>query len=149
MIALGKFGGLEIRYGVDLDVLFFGIPRGSETKAGGDIRAAQNLVGASAQPSAEGNLPALDSRLRPDGNKGPLVCSLEGYEAYYSQRAQLWEIHALTRARPIVGPLRDEFGEMAQRIWRARSARPDLFEQIDEEGLDNVLRFGRSVTPAS
>ncbi|MGH8102277.1 MAG: hypothetical protein ACREIW_13330, partial [Chthoniobacterales bacterium] len=131
IIALGKFGGREISYGADLDVLFVGLPRGSETKAAGDIRAAQNLVRASAQPSAEGNLPTLDSRLRPDGNKGPLVCSLEGYEAYYSQRAQLWEIHALTRTRPIAGPLQNEFAEMAQRIWRARSARPDLFEQID------------------
>src|SRR4029077_13154973 len=95
IIALGKFGGREISYGADLDVLF----------VGKDIRAAQHLVSASAQPSAEGNLPALDSRLRPDGNKGPLVCSLEGYETYYRQRAQLWEIHALTRTRPIVGPL--------------------------------------------
>ena len=121
IIALGKFGGREISYGADLDVLF----------VGQDNRAAQNLVSASAQPSAEGNLPALDSRLRPDGNKGPLVCSLEGYEAYYSQRAQLWEIHALTRTRPIVGPLQIEFAQLAQRIWRARSACPDLFEQID------------------
>ena len=131
IVALGKFGGREISYGADLDVLFVGLPRGSETKAGDDVRAAQSLVSASAQPSAEGNLPALDSRLRPDGNKGPLVCSLEGYETYYSQRAQLWEIHALTRTRPIAGPLQNEFAEMAQRIWRTRSARPDLFEQID------------------
>jgi glutamate-ammonia-ligase adenylyltransferase len=121
IIALGKFGGREISYGADLDVLF----------VGDDVRAAQNLVSAVAQPSGEGNLPALDSRLRPDGEKGPLACSLDAYEAYYQQRAQLWEIHALTRARPITGPLQNEFAEMAQRIWRARSARPDLFEQID------------------
>ena len=47
IIALGKFGGRELSYGADLDVLF----------VGKDIRAAQHLISASAQPSAEGNLP--------------------------------------------------------------------------------------------
>jgi glutamate-ammonia-ligase adenylyltransferase len=121
IIALGKFGGREISYGADLDVLF----------VGNDVRAAQNLVSASAQPSAEGNLLALDTRLRPDGEKGALACSLEAYEVYYGQRAQLWEIQALTRVRPIAGPLQNEFTEMAKCVWQARRDRNDLFEQID------------------
>src|SRR5213595_2268418 len=64
IIALGKFGGREISYGADLDVLF----------VGDDTRAAQNLVIAMAQPTAEGNIWALDARLRPEGEKGPIVC---------------------------------------------------------------------------
>ncbi len=121
VIALGKFGGGEIGYGADLDVLF----------VGEDIRAAQNLSAAMAQPSAEGALPTLDARLRPDGEKGPLVCSLAAYESYYSQRAQLWELHALIRARPLTGPLQNQFMEMARRHWRAAGERADLFQQID------------------
>src|SRR6266571_6261285 len=89
IIALGKFGGREISYGTDLDVLF----------VGDDTRAAQNLVIAMAQPTAEGNIWALDARLRPEGEKGPLVCSLETYRSYYANRAQPWELQALARAR--------------------------------------------------
>jgi len=129
IIALGKFGGREIGYGADLDVLF----------VGEDIRAAQNLVVAMAQPSAEGNLPTLDARLRPDGEKGPLVCSLAAYESYYQRRAQLWELHALTRARSVTSPLQDQFIDMAQRCWREASQRDDLFHQIDNM-LERIRR---------
>ena len=45
--------------------------------------------------------PQLDARLRPDGEKGPLVCSLETLRNYYETRAQFWELQALTRARAI------------------------------------------------
>src|ERR1700719_3386480 len=129
IIALGKFGGREISYGADLDVLF----------VGEDTRAAQNLVVAMAQPSAEGNLPALDARLRPDGEKGPLVCSLDSYRLYYEQRSQLWEIHALTRARAIAGTHQSEFLEIARRVWRAAGQRADLFMQIDNM-LERIRR---------
>jgi len=139
MIALGKFGGHELSYGADLDILFVGRTHSSETKAGDDIRAAQNLVVNMAQSTSEGNIWALDARLRPEGEKGPLVCPLETYQAYYESRAQLWEIHALTRARPITGPLGASFIEMAQHYWRKASQRPDLFEQIDNM-LERIRR---------
>ena len=121
IIGLGKFGGSEIGYGADLDVLF----------VGQDIRAAQQLVVAMAQPTAEGSLATLDARLRPEGEKGTLVCSLPTYEAYYETRAQLWEAQALTRARPITGPAQDQFMEIADRIWRKAGQRDDLFSQIN------------------
>ena len=69
VIALGKFGGRELSYGADLDILFIRLPHGSETKAGEDIRAAQNLVVNMAQPTSEGNIWMLDARLRPEGEK--------------------------------------------------------------------------------
>lgn len=121
IIALGKFGGRELTYGADLDVLF----------VGDDNRAAQNLMVAMAQPSAEGNIAILDARLRPDGEKGPLVPPLESYESYYRQRAHLWEIHALTRARALTGPLQQAFIDMVKNIWSDVGRQPDLFEKID------------------
>src|SRR5438477_7841402 len=107
IIALGKFGGREISYGADLDVLF----------VGEEVRSAQNLVVTMAQPSAEGSIWALDARLRPEGEKGPLVCSLETYQAYYAGRAQPWELQALTRARAFAGALQNEFVEIGKRGW--------------------------------
>ena len=129
IVALGKFGGGELSYGADLDVLF----------VGEETRAAQNLVAAVTQPSSEGTIAAVDARLRPDGEKGPLVAPLAAYESYYRERAQLWEIHALTRARPISGQLQDAYLEMVQRIWREVGQQSDLFAKIDHM-LERIRR---------
>jgi [glutamine synthetase] adenylyltransferase / [glutamine synthetase]-adenylyl-L-tyrosine phosphorylase len=129
IVALGKFGGREISYGADLDILF----------VGEDIRSAQNLVVTMAQASAEGNIWALDARLRPEGEKGPLVCSLEAYQSYYAGRAQPWELQALTRARAVTGPLQSEFIEMAKRVWRDAGKDVDLRLRIDNM-LERIRR---------
>ena len=129
IIALGKFGGREINYGADLDLLF----------VGKDTRAAQNLVTAVAQPSSEGTIAAVDARLRPDGEKGPLVAPLAACESYYRERAQLWEIHALTRARPLSGLLKDDYINIAQRIWGEVGRQSDLFAKIDNM-LERIRR---------
>lgn len=121
IIALGKFGGGEISYGADLDVIF----------VGDRVRAAQNLVVAMGQPTAEGTIFSLDTRLRAEGEKGVLASSLDTYENYYATRAQLWEAQALTRARPLAGDLQKEFMALAGRVWRSAGQRDDLFPQID------------------
>ena len=131
IIAMGKFGGSEIGYGADLDVVF----------VGEDVRAAQHLMVAMAQPTAEGSIWTLDARLRPDGEKGILSCSLTAYEAYFQTRGQFWEAQALTRARPLAGPLQNEFMELAQRIWRHVGQRGDLFAQIS--GMLHRIRRDR------
>jgi [glutamine synthetase] adenylyltransferase / [glutamine synthetase]-adenylyl-L-tyrosine phosphorylase len=120
-IALGKFGGREISYGADLDVLF----------VGDDIRAAQKIMIAMAQQTAEGNIWALDARLRPEGEKGPLVCSIETYQSYYAGRAQPWELQALSRARGISGPLQREFMQTAKNAWRRVGQDSNLCSIID------------------
>ena len=129
IIALGKFGGGELSYGADLDLLF----------VGDETRSAQNLVTTMTQPSAEGMIAPLDARLRPDGEKGPLVAPLAAYESYYRERAQLWEIHALTRARPISGPLQDAYLDIVQRIWREVGKQSDLLAKIDHM-LERIRR---------
>jgi glutamate-ammonia-ligase adenylyltransferase len=121
IIALGKFGGRELGYGADLDILFIGL----------DQRSAQNLITSFAQTSGEGRLGSLDARLRPDGEKGPLVASLESFLNYYSARAQFWELQSLTRARAISGPLRFEFLAMARELWGKAGERSDLIGQIE------------------
>ena len=129
VIALGKFGGHEISYGADLDVLF----------VGDDTRATQNLMIAMAQPTAEGNIWALDARLRPEGEKGPVVCSLETYESYYAGRAQPWELQALIRARGVSGSLQSEFMEIAKRAWSRACQDADVFIKIDDM-LERIRR---------
>ena len=129
IIGMGKFGGREITYGADLDVLFVGNESG----------AAQKLLSALAQPSAEGNLSRVDARLRPEGEKGPLVCSLKTYEIYFNNRAQPWELQALTRARPILGPLQNDFIEIARSAWQKCGQNRDLYVSINSM-LERIRR---------
>ena len=118
---MGKFGGRELTYASDLDLMF----------VGDDFRAAQNLITVLSIPSAEGVIASVDARLRPEGEKGPLVGSLEAFEAYYRDRAQFWEIQALTRARPITGPNQETFRAIAHAAWSIAGRDPDLFGKID------------------
>ena len=129
IIALGKFGGRGISYGADLDVVF----------VGEDTRAAQNLTTAMAQRTVEGNIWALDTRLRPEGENGPLVSSLEAFQRYYVNRAQLWEMQALTRARAISGPSQDQFMEIAKSAWYRAGKDPELLIKIGGM-LDRIRR---------
>ena len=121
IVALGKFGGRDLGYGADLDVVF----------VGDNTRAAQDLVVEMARSTSEGTISLLDVRLRPDGEKGTLTAPLVACELYYYTRAQLWELQALTRARPLCGALGPEYLLLAQRAWRAAGEREDLFAQID------------------
>lgn len=121
IVALGKFGGREMSYGADLDVLF----------VGENSRAAQTLMIAMAQSTAEGNIWTLDARLRPEGEKGPLVCSIETCQWYYTNRARFWELQALTRARAVSGPLGNQFMEIAKFVWRCAGQDPELVPKVD------------------
>jgi glutamate-ammonia-ligase adenylyltransferase len=121
IVAMGKFGGRELTYASDLDLMF----------VGDDFRAAQNLITAVSIPSPEGVIATVDARLRPEGEKGPLVSSIEAFEAYYRDRAQFWEIQALTRARPVTGPDQESFRAIAHAAWSIAGRDPDLFEKID------------------
>jgi [glutamine synthetase] adenylyltransferase / [glutamine synthetase]-adenylyl-L-tyrosine phosphorylase len=56
----------------------------------------------------------MDARLRPDGEKGLLVNTLDAYEDYYRRRAMLWEIQAISRNRPVAGNL--ELGRKFQQV---------------------------------
>jgi glutamate-ammonia-ligase adenylyltransferase len=91
------------------------------------------------QATAEGNIWVLDARLRPEGEKGPLVCSLESYQSYYAGRAQPWELQVLTRARAVKGPLQSEFIEMAKHVWRNAGQHVDLRARIDNM-LERIRR---------
>jgi len=104
VIGLGKLGGAEIDYGSDLDIVFVaGAKAKNLTKLAQLALAVSDLLSSRTE---QGVVFHTDARLRPDGEKGLLVNTLAAYEDYYRQRAQLWEIQALTRARPVAGDLK-------------------------------------------
>src|SRR5439155_2705741 len=67
-------------------------------------RIAQRTISALQTPTREGLAYRIDTRLRPSGNQGSLVCSAEAFEAYHRTSARLWERQALIRARVVAGP---------------------------------------------
>src|SRR5436190_736930 len=105
VVAMGRFGGRELGYASDADVLFVHDPH-----EGADERdateAAHAVVGELrrllAVPSPDPPL-VVDADLRPEGRQGPLVRSLASYGAYYERWSLVWESQALLRAEPVAG----------------------------------------------
>ncbi|HXR49127.1 MAG TPA: bifunctional [glutamate--ammonia ligase]-adenylyl-L-tyrosine phosphorylase/[glutamate--ammonia-ligase] adenylyltransferase [Candidatus Limnocylindrales bacterium] len=104
IIGLGKLGGCEIDYGSDLDLLF--VTDGKARDLPQLQRLAVEVMELMSRRTEQGIVFHTDARLRPDGEKGLLVNMLDAYAEYYRQRAQLWEIQALTRTRPVAGNLK-------------------------------------------
>ncbi|MGY0066914.1 bifunctional [glutamine synthetase] adenylyltransferase/[glutamine synthetase]-adenylyl-L-tyrosine phosphorylase [Streptomyces sp. QTS137] len=105
IIGMGRFGGHELGYGSDADVLFVHEPRdGVDEREAAD--AAGKVVSEMRRllqiPSADPPL-LIDADLRPEGRSGPMVRTLKSYEAYYRRWSLVWERHALLRADPVAG----------------------------------------------
>jgi glutamate-ammonia-ligase adenylyltransferase len=104
IIGLGKLGGAEINYGSDLDIIF--VTAASARRLPKLQALAVEVMDLISSRTEAGMAFATDARLRPDGEKGLLVNTLEAYEAYYRRRAHLWEIQSLSRTRPVAGDMR-------------------------------------------
>lgn len=124
IIGMGKLGGEEIDYGSDLDVIFVAPPDVPELYKLQKIAA--EIMDLLSRQTSRGILFKIDARLRPDGEKGLLVNTLDAYEEYYRKRAQLWEIQTLTRSRPVAGDpeTASKFQDLAVRLTNFKS--PDL-----------------------
>ena len=105
VIGMGRFGGREMGYASDADVLFVHEPLpGSSDEAA--TRAAHAVAeSVRALLSRPGPDPALelDAGLRPEGRQGPLVRTLASYRAYYRRWSVAWESQALLRAEFAAG----------------------------------------------
>src|SRR5262249_7553593 len=89
VIGMGKLGGSELNYHSDLDLIFV-YDRGDPDWWDGRLapreffsRLAQGIMSALQTPTREGIVYKVDTRLRPSGNQGPLVSSLEAFERYH------------------------------------------------------------------
>ncbi len=113
VVAMGKAGGREMMAGSDLDLmLIYHHPDRVQESLGARrmaasqwfIRAVHAFVAALTAQGADGPLYAVDMRLRPSGNKGPVAVSLAAFRRYHAESAWTWERLALTRARVVAGP---------------------------------------------
>ena len=120
VIAMGRFGGHEMGYGSDADVMFVHdpLPGVAEADAARAAHAvAQELRRMLALPGPDPAL-VVDANLRPEGRQGPLVRTLASYLAYYRRWSRPWEAQALLRAEPVAGDasLGEEFTRMISEV---------------------------------
>ena len=101
VIALGRYGGDELGYGSDLDLIVVYDGHGATDQHEADV-VAQKLV-QSIGADAKNHLYAIDYGLRPEGRKGLLARSIESCVDYYAHWASTWERQALVRARFAAG----------------------------------------------
>ena len=145
VLAMGKFGGQEMNYHSDLDLVFLyeadghtahdSFARRSETTTNQHFfsELGQRIIKAATRLGPYGRLYDVDVRLRPTGRSGPLATSLDEFSRYFAEGdGQLWERQALCRARVVFGST-----EMASRTMMAvtRAAFDHSWRRDDAEEI--------------
>ncbi len=154
IVAMGRYGGFELTYGSDADVLFVHDPHD-----GADPQAAAGFARAVAEEirrvlGEPGPDPALvvDADLRPESRQGPVVRTLDAYAAYYAKWSHGWEAQALLRADAVVGDpdLRDRFTALIDplRYPDAGLTDDDVREVRRIKGRVDKERLPRGADPA-
>ncbi len=143
VIGMGKLGGRELNVSSDVDYIFV-YPEDGETAGPRHIdnfdfftRLGKRLVAALGEITADGQVFRVDMRLRPNGDSGPLVCSLDALENYFITQGREWERYAWIKARTM------NAGANAQPAAAAaleRIARPFVFRKYLDFGAINAMR---------
>ncbi|MBW3567869.1 MAG: bifunctional [glutamate--ammonia ligase]-adenylyl-L-tyrosine phosphorylase/[glutamate--ammonia-ligase] adenylyltransferase, partial [Proteobacteria bacterium] len=111
VLGMGKLGGRELNFSSDVDLVFAfesaGESDGPRPLANEQYfsRLGQKLIRVLDEVTADGFAYRVDMRLRPFGDGGPLVMTLNGVESYYEQHGREWERYAFVKARPVAGDL--------------------------------------------
>jgi glutamate-ammonia-ligase adenylyltransferase len=141
ILGYGKLGGRELGYGSDLDLVFLHDSEGDAQSTSGRksvdnsvffARLGQRIIHILETFTAAGILYEVDMRLRPSGNAGMLVSSLEAFEDYQRNSAWIWEHQALVRARPVAGDaaLGEKFAAIRAEVLTATSRLENLRSEV-------------------
>lgn len=131
IIAMGRYGGAELGFGSDADLMY--VYRATGDDAEGAQKRAEQIVHEIKRLVDDVRLPLeLDLGLRPEGKNGAIVRSLESYRAYYARWSLTWEAQALLRARGVAGDetLLEDFTAMADEIRYPASIGPDAVREV-------------------
>ena len=141
VLGYGSLGAAELGFASDLDLVFLydGALAAAESDGARALdgqryyaRIAQKVVHLLTTLTRAGRLYEVDVRLRPDGGKGLLVASLQGFTDYQRERAWTWEHQALVRARPLAGDalLGRRFGAARAAVLGTPRAADEVFAQV-------------------
>lgn len=139
VLGLGKLGGRELNLSSDIDLIFAypasgacDGPRGLSNEQF-FTRLCRAVISSLTELTEDGFVFRVDTRLRPFGESGPLVCSFAALEQYYQREGRDWERYALLKARPVAG---DRAGgeEMLRRL------KPFVYRRYIDFGAVESLR---------
>jgi glutamate-ammonia-ligase adenylyltransferase len=157
VVAYGKFGGIELGYGSDLDLVFLHDSAGDVQLTTGPqqventvffARLGQRLVHLLTTHTRAGRLYEVDIRLRPSGKGGLLVQTLDAFQEYQRKEAWTWEHQALLRTRAVAGDAKlcAAFETVRIDILRNAIRRDALREEVSKmrERMRNELSKAKS-----
>jgi [glutamine synthetase] adenylyltransferase / [glutamine synthetase]-adenylyl-L-tyrosine phosphorylase len=164
ILALGKFGGREMNYHSDLDIVFLYEAEGQTAFDFGRLAGrttsnqhffaelAQRIIKTASRLGAQGRLYEIDARLRPTGKSGSLATSLAELGRYFADgQGQLWERQALCKARAMFGSLKARKAAMltAHRAafgprWRRKDAEEirQMRQRLEDTAAAGDLKRG-------
>ncbi|MGF6776429.1 bifunctional [glutamate--ammonia ligase]-adenylyl-L-tyrosine phosphorylase/[glutamate--ammonia-ligase] adenylyltransferase [Paraburkholderia sp. GAS334] len=146
VVGMGKLGGRELNVSSDIDLIFL-YEEDGET-AGGQrspiatqdffTRLGKRLIAALAEVTADGYVFRVDMRLRPNGDSGPLVCSLGMLEEYFYVQGREWERYAWIKGRLVS----ESESEAARRLSKQLDAivTPFVYRRYLDFGVIAAIR---------
>jgi glutamate-ammonia-ligase adenylyltransferase len=147
VVGMGKLGGRELNVSSDVDYIFVYPEEGKtagRADGGGKIEAydffaklGKRLIAVLNEATEDGRVFRVDMRLRPNGDSGPLVGSLDSLENYFITQGREWERYAWIKARVI------NEGVNLQPEWAlalGKIARPFVFRKYLDFGAINAMR---------
>ena len=157
VLAMGKLGGWELNYSSDVDLIYVyqqtpesmtNSGKGQKAIAGSEYfhALARELTNVLSASTAEGALFRVDMRLRPEGEVGPLACSVEDAYHYYQTRGRTWERLAFLKAKPIAGDLqlgRSFIRKLGKFVYGTREIAPQIYSEIDALRSQMVAKMTR------
>ncbi len=167
VLAMGKLGGNELNYSSDVDLIFlYDVDGKTELQRGAPAsaargwsnaeffdRLAQDVVKLLSESTPLGIAYRVDLRLRPEGERGPLVRNLESAMHYYDVLGRTWERQAYVKARPCAGDLdlgREFLGYLESWIYRRYLGLADItgIKALKRRIEQRVIREGHDARNA-
>jgi glutamate-ammonia-ligase adenylyltransferase len=154
VVGMGKLGGRELNVSSDIDLIFV-YPEEGETVSGAPAagaaqrllsnheyftRLGRRLINVLADITEDGQVFRVDMRLRPNGDSGPLACSLDALENYFIAEGREWERYAWIKARIVATSGNDPRAEAALTQQLGAVARPFVFRKYLDFGAFAAMR---------
>ncbi|KGV01963.1 glutamate-ammonia ligase adenylyltransferase family protein [Burkholderia pseudomallei MSHR4032] len=146
VVGMGKLGGRELNVSSDIDLIFVYEDDGETAgRARAPIsvhefftRLGRRLIGVLSEATADGYVFRVDMRLRPNGDSGPLVCSLGMLEEYFYVQGREWERYAWIKGRLVT----ERASAAARRLAQQLDAivKPFVYRRYLDFGVIGAIR---------
>jgi glutamate-ammonia-ligase adenylyltransferase len=156
LLAFGRLGSREMTAGSDLDliVIYDHDPEATASEGKRPLapsqyyaRLTQRLIAALSAPTAEGIAYAVDLRLRPSGQAGPLATRIVSFEHYQMNEAWTWEHLAMSRGRAIAGDA--DLSRRVEEVLDRIAAKPRDGDKLASDVAEMRARIERDKTPGN